>query len=170
MSKPATVPEPLPAPLSPAVRKPLRLLLKSTEGGKLGEVLTRVAKETYAAVAGVNPSGLETLLSERVALCRVSLFMAENTRNLVLKREGANEATARYYNDLLDREHRRYLAAIKALAQVRRLQLPAVTVAASGQVNIGTQQLNVTGEAAAPSMLTPPEGPCLPHNRPKRQG
>jgi len=39
-----------------------------------------------------------------------------------------------------DRAHHRYLSAIKALAQVRQLQLPAL------HVNIGGPQVNVAGD------------------------
>ena len=39
----------------------------------------------------------------------------------------------------IDQAERRYLRAIKALVEVRRLQLPAV------QVNIGDKQINVAG-------------------------
>ncbi len=42
-----------------------------------------------------------------------------------------------YHQRRIDRAHRRYLASIKALAQVRRLLTPAV------QVNIAERQINV---------------------------
>ena len=38
-----------------------------------------------------------------------------------------------------DRAHRRYLSAIRTLAQVRRLLTPAV------QINVGENQVNVAG-------------------------
>ena len=46
------------------------------------------------------------------------------------------------FQDRLDRAHRRYLSAIKALAQVRKMQLPAVQVNIAAQ---GGQQVNVGG-------------------------
>jgi hypothetical protein len=39
----------------------------------------------------------------------------------------------------MDRAHRRYVHAIRALAQVRRLQLPAVA-----QLNVASNQVNVS--------------------------
>jgi hypothetical protein len=42
-----------------------------------------------------------------------------------------------YYQRHQDRAHKRYLSAVRALAQVRRLLTPAV------QVNIGGQQVNI---------------------------
>ena len=44
-----------------------------------------------------------------------------------------------YYQRRQERAHKRYLSAVKALAQVRRLELPAV------QVNIGQNQINAIG-------------------------
>jgi hypothetical protein len=42
----------------------------------------------------------------------------------------------------MDRAHKRYLSALKALAQVRKLALPVL------QVNIADKQLNVANVAA----------------------
>jgi hypothetical protein len=42
-----------------------------------------------------------------------------------------------YYQKSIDRAHKRYLSALKALVEVRRLVLPAV------QVNIARKQVNV---------------------------
>jgi hypothetical protein len=44
----------------------------------------------------------------------------------------------------IDAAHRRYLSAIKTLATVRKLALPAL------QVNIARRQVNVLGPTAAP--------------------
>jgi hypothetical protein len=51
---------------------------------------------------------------------------------------------AAHYQACIDRAHKRYLSAIKALAVVRRLALPVL------QVNIAKKQVNVAGAAAAP--------------------
>lgn len=49
------------------------------------------------------------------------------------------------YEERFDKAHKRYVASIKALAQVRKLQLPNVQVnIAEKQVNVG--QMNVGGE------------------------
>jgi hypothetical protein len=46
---------------------------------------------------------------------------------------------ATYYQKSIDRAQKRYLAAIKALAYVRRLARPVV------QVNVARKMVNVTG-------------------------
>jgi hypothetical protein len=48
-------------------------------------------------------------------------------------------ARGEYYQRRMDRAHAHYLSAIKALAQVRKLALPAL------QVNIAKKQVNVAG-------------------------
>ncbi len=44
-----------------------------------------------------------------------------------------------HQQERIDRSRRRYLAAIRALAHLRRLQVPAV------QVNVAEKQINVAG-------------------------
>jgi hypothetical protein len=51
----------------------------------------------------------------------------------------------------IDHASRRYLAAIKAQAVVRRLQVPTM------QVNIGEKQVNLS--APGPLSLVPPQAP-----------
>ena len=48
---------------------------------------------------------------------------------------------AEFHQKRITKAHNRYLSAIRTLAQVRRLGVPAV------QVNIGEQQVNVAQEA-----------------------
>ena len=88
-----------------------------------------------AEVAGDNPTPLETLLAERIALCWLHVNLCETT--LAQRGGDMTLAVAEYHQKRLDRAHKRYLGAIKALAQVRRLQLPAI------QMNIGGKQVNV---------------------------
>jgi hypothetical protein len=84
-------------------------------------------------LAGPQPSPLERLLAERITLCWLHLYYAEalyaqNIHALSLRQ-------AEYYEQRLSKAQARYLAAIRTLAQVRRLGVPAV------QVNIGQQQV-----------------------------
>ena len=53
------------------------------------------------------------------------------------------------YADRIDVANRRYLAAIKTLAQVRRLQIPTLQIAMAGatQFNIGDKQVNMAGQS-----------------------
>ena len=85
-------------------------------------------------LAGSAPTPLEKLLVERVVLCwfqvhYIDTIYAQNMNTISPKQ-------ADYYQQHQDRAHRRYLSAIRTLAQVRRLLIPTV------QVNIGNQQVN----------------------------
>ena len=93
-------------------------------------------------LAGDNPTPLEKLLAERIALCWLHLNICEIT--LAQKGHDMTLTVAAYQQKRLDRAHKRYLSAIKALAQVRKLQLPNV------QVNIGEKQVNIGQVTAAP--------------------
>ncbi len=96
-------------------------------------------------LAGANPSPLETLLVERVALCWLTLHQHETIYAQIMGKL-PGDVHARF-QDRIDRAHKRYLSAIKTLAQVRRLQVPL-----SVQVNVaaqGGQQVNVSGVAPA---------------------
>lgn len=105
----------------------------------LGQEGTRLAiresmRDLAKRVAGDNPSPLERLLAERIAMCWLDVQDHELRYSLLNA-----ESTFRQFewrSQMLDRAHRRYLSAIKALAAVRRLALPAV------QVNIAEQQVN----------------------------
>ena len=105
-----------------------------------------VAKEAFVRkldtlrreVAGPHPSTLERLLADRVAIGWLALTLAEGTYHQALER-GIDPADEAVYLKRVDRAHRRYLGAIKTLAQVRKLAVPAV------QVNIGEKQVNLSG-------------------------
>ena len=88
-------------------------------------------------VAGPNPTALERLLADQIVLCW------QHLRYVEVQWAQARDYTFRegeYYQRCLDRAQRRYLNAIKTLAQVRKLGLPAlqVNIAAEGgkQVNV----------------------------------
>jgi hypothetical protein len=94
-------------------------------------------REMREELAGPNPSPLEKLGVERVVSCWLQLHYAEhlyerNLPKLVLTEDD-------YYPKRLDRLHRRYLSAMRSLAQVRKLLKPKVA-----QINIGDkQQINI---------------------------
>lgn len=116
--------------------------------GFLGEeaLLTHEAQRRKCAalrrdLEGPTPTSIERLLVDRVVLCWLHLHYAEalyaqNMMQLSLMQHD-------FYQRRLSMVQRRYLAAITALAQVRRLQTPNV------QVNIAEQQLNVAAIAPA---------------------
>ena len=100
--------------------------------------LLRQVAVVQAEVAGATPSPLEALLAERIAMCWLQVHYADALYTRQAK-EGVPMPQGDYLQRHHDRAHRRYLAAIKALAQVRRLLSPAV------QVNVAQQQVNVAG-------------------------
>ncbi len=97
-------------------------------------------KEKLAAVRAdvtdPDASPLERLLVDRVALCWLQVHTAD-LAYAVANKEGSTLTQGEYYDRRLDRAQRRYLRAIRTLAQVRRLLGPTV------QVNIAKQQVNV---------------------------
>ncbi len=95
--------------------------------------LTRKLEGMRTELAGPDPTPLERLLANRVAMCWLQLQIADAQYN----REGIMLTKADYEHRMIDRAHNRYLSAIHALATVRKLQLPAV------QVNIGEKQVNI---------------------------
>ena len=102
--------------------------------------LTITLKQMREELAGPNPSPLETLGAERVVSCWLQLHYAEllyecNLPKIVLTEDD-------YYQRRLDRLHRRYLSAMRSLAQVRKLLKQKVA-----QINIGEKQQINTGGA-----------------------
>jgi hypothetical protein len=103
--------------------------------------ITMTLKQMREELAGPNPSPLETLGAERVVSCWLQLHYAEllyecNLPKMVLTEDD-------YYQKRLDRLHKRYLSAMRSLAQVRKLLKPKVA-----QINIGEKQQINTGAAA----------------------
>src|SRR5215213_5064021 len=87
-------------------------------------------------VAGKDPSPLERLLAERVALCWVAATYAdaEYTRKL---KAGMSFREGEYFSKRCEQTNRQLLRAIESLARVRRLLTPM-------QINIGQNQINLT--------------------------
>jgi hypothetical protein len=102
------------------------------------EATHRKLARMRAELAGENPTPLERLLAERVALCWLALHDVE-VRFAQAKDLSIKQAT--YWQERIDRSHRRYLSAIKTLATVRKLALPVL------QVNIAKRQVNIAGPA-----------------------
>ena len=92
-------------------------------------------------VAGDKPTPLERLLAERVAMCWLDVQDHE-LRYSILNGESTFKQFE-WRSRMLDRAHHRYLAAIKALATVRKLSVPVL------QVNIAEKQINTTGGLVA---------------------
>ena len=104
----------------------------------LAETLRRKARGMRAELAAPADGPLEGLLADRIVVCWLHLPYAESayaTQAGRLDREWADA-----YQRRIDRSHRRYLQAIRTLAQVRRL---AVTV----QIKVAEQQVNQVNTA-----------------------
>jgi hypothetical protein len=83
---------------------------------------------------GDNPTPVERLLVERVAACWLQVQDAD------IRAAHAKEATIRqadFHQRRMDAAHKRYLSALKALALVRKLAVPAL------QINLARKQVNV---------------------------
>jgi hypothetical protein len=143
----------------------LRILLQSSdEVERLGGNLARQAEQSLIAAAagknlsfklalirklelmraeleGSDPTPVERLLVERIVACWLQVQDAD-VRYAQAKGLGMEWGT--YYQRRMDRAHKRYLSAIKALAVVRKLAVPVL------QVNIARKQINVAGACPAP--------------------
>ena len=127
---------------SDTARSYRRLLAKRSSGGSRlrEEAISERAYRMALELAGENPTPLEVLLSERVA----SLWVLVELQEALLaawyyKAEGTSPTFVLQMARLQESCNRRYLGAIKTLAQVQKLQGPSRV-----QVNIGGNQVNVS--------------------------
>jgi hypothetical protein len=127
---------------SDSARSYRRLLAERSSGGNplRKEAISERASRMALELAGENPTPLEVLLSERVA----SLWVLVELQETLLaawyyKAKATSPAFVLQMARLQESAHRRYLAAIKTLAQVQKLQGPSRV-----QVNIGGNQVNVS--------------------------
>lgn len=100
--------------------------------------MTRKLDSLRHEVAGPVPSTLERLLADRVAIGWLGLSVAEGMYHQALE-GGLGASDDEFHQRRVERAQRRYLAAIKALATVRRLGVTTV------QINVAEQQINVAG-------------------------
>jgi hypothetical protein len=97
------------------------------------EAHVRKCTALMAELAGPQPCPLERLLVERIVLCWLHLYSTEAL--YAQHRQELSLRQAEFHQQRLSKAQARYLSAIRTLAQVRRLGMPAV------QVNIGQQQV-----------------------------
>lgn len=106
-------------------------------GGKNNQIaqaaLLRCAQRVRDDAAGPNPSALEALLADRVAITWMDLHRCE-----VLREVQDNRTWIEFYDRLAHRAHARYVAALKALAQIRRLGINVT-------INVAHNQAIVNG-------------------------
>jgi hypothetical protein len=100
------------------------------------ESVRRQLAELRSELEGLNPTPLERLLAERAALCWLNVYRYESiyatSIDLTLRQAAFQERR-------IETAHRLFLSALRTLAQIRKLALPAV------QVNIAERQVNVAG-------------------------
>jgi hypothetical protein len=100
------------------------------------EILERQVGMLKVQLAGAAPTPLEQLLVERIAVCWLQMQHAE----LQAATHVHQANVRREWDDRrLDKVQQRFLLAVKALAQVRKLLRPGTAV----QVNIAQQQVNL---------------------------
>ena len=101
------------------------------------DAVERQAQQLRSELAGPAPTPREALLVDRVVVCWLQVQYADTIYAQNLK--DASIKVLEYQQRRCEVAQRRYLAAIRTLAQVRRLLTPAV------QVNIAENQVNVAG-------------------------
>ncbi len=106
------------------------------------EGVTRTLNAMKVELSGPNATPLEKLLIDRIGACWLQCHYADAIYAQGM--EDVSQQLGDYLQRRQDRAHRRYLAAIKALAQVRRLLTPAV------QVNVAQNQVNLAGDLDNP--------------------
>lgn len=114
------------------------LKLSAGENPVVAEGVERRLAALREELLGERPSPLERLPVERIVVCWLQLSYAEH-RLALLERDGGAMRQGEDRQRGLERAERRYQAAIRSLAQVRRLLSPAV------QLNIAEKQINVAG-------------------------
>ncbi len=120
------------------------LLAKAASGGNplVREAILERARLMASELAGPDPTPLEMLLCDRVASLWVLVELQEALNSAWYSGQKKGKTSPAFMLQmarLQESAHRRYLQAIKTLAQVQRLRGPARL-----QVNIGGQHVNVS--------------------------
>jgi hypothetical protein len=106
------------------------------------EAITHKLDQMRAELAGPNPSPLETLLVERIVATWLHLSHLET---LYAGKDSMSLELGSYFQKCISAASKRHLAAVKALAVIRRLAIPAL------QINVARKQVNVAGGVVAAS-------------------
>jgi hypothetical protein len=106
-------------------------------------------QEIWTCTAGPDPSQIEVLLAERIAICWLLVYRYELQYALALKAGSLNIKQAEWWQKKITMAHNRLMSAIVALAKVRRLAGPSLQ-----QINLavahGPQLVNVNAENGPP--------------------
>ena len=104
--------------------------------------LTAKLRQILDSLTLPTESSILQLLAERVATCWLHLHVLEWQTSHCRDRQ-----QHKHMQQMVDRVHRRYLSALKTLAEVRRLNLPAIQVnVAQQQIVVGNVVSEVVGE------------------------
>jgi len=103
------------------------------------EAVTKKMEILRSELNGPNPTPVERLLAERAVLCWLHLYHLEA---VYAGKDSMSLPLALHYQKCIDRAHKRYLSALKTLADVRKL---GITL----QLNIAKKQVNVASGTVA---------------------
>jgi hypothetical protein len=125
-------------------RKAARTLVRTASGGDplTEEALYAKLDAMRVEIAGESPTALEVLLTERVVLLWMftalleALLATQYRRNVGDGSERLSPSYLLQQSRILEAANRRYLAAIRELARVRKLQATTPGVQVNTQVNI----------------------------------
>jgi hypothetical protein len=114
---------------------------KAMAGENVGfrEAVLKKLELLRAELLGENPTPVERVLVERAVACWLQVQDAE-----IRAAQGQSNATIKqidFFQRRMDATNRRFLAAVKTLALVRKLAVPAL------QVNIAKKQVNIVTSA-----------------------
>ena len=119
-----------------------RMAARTAAGGDplLEEALFARLDALRREIAGENPTPLEVLLTERVVACWMLVELFEVLTVAQLSREGGHRVPISHTLQMVkwqESANRRYLAAIRELARVRKLQANAPSIQHNTQINLG---------------------------------
>jgi hypothetical protein len=125
-----------------AIRSFIRALNDTDVG--FAEAMQKKLELMRTELLGPNPTPVERILVERIVACWLQVQDAD-----LRAAQGQKDATLRwadFHQRRMDAANKRFLAAVKALATVRKLAVPVL------QVNIAKRQTNI----ASPTTVTTP--------------
>jgi hypothetical protein len=104
------------------------------------EAIVERARRMALEIAGENPTPLEVLLAERIASLWVLVEAQEALLSATYRRGQEKPVGPTYVIQMCkiqESVNRRYLAAMKTLAQVRKLQANTPSIQLNTQINLG---------------------------------
>jgi hypothetical protein len=119
-----------------------KILARTASGGDqlMLEGLRAYMLQMEENIMGENPTPLEALLAERVVSCWMLVELMEALTSGWFNRDREQRVSPQYLLQMVkiqESAHRRYLAAIRTLAQVRKLQANTPGVQFNTQINLG---------------------------------